>query len=93
MRNRYGKMLVCTEKIPSEIANLLIDFCSQQMYNIDKSVGKLIYYSIHFIFCQERNKKMDDDDLEAMRQAVIEACQECTDTSMLDLILKLLLTQ
>ena len=36
---------------------------------------------------------MDDDDLEAMRQAVIEAAKECTDTSMLDLVLKLLLTQ
>lgn len=36
---------------------------------------------------------MDDDDLEAMRQAVKEAAQECKDTSMLDLILKLLLTQ
>ena len=36
---------------------------------------------------------MDDDDLEGLRQAVIEAAQECTDTSMLDLILKLLLTQ
>ena len=36
---------------------------------------------------------MDDDDLEAMRQAVIEAAQECRDTSMLDLVLKLLLIQ
>ena len=36
---------------------------------------------------------MDDDDLEAMRQAVIEAAKECTDTSMLDLVLKLLLMQ
>ena len=36
---------------------------------------------------------MDDDDLEGMRQAVIEAARECKDTSMLDLILKLLLTQ
>ena len=56
MRNRYEKMPIFTEKMPSKTANLLIDFRPQQMYNIDKSVGKLIYYSIHFIFCQERNK-------------------------------------
>ena len=36
---------------------------------------------------------MDEDDLEGLRQAVIEAAKECTDTSMLDLILKLLLIQ
>ena len=90
MRNQYGNM-------PIQTANMLIDFCSQQMYNNGNStipVGKLAYYSIHFMICQERNKKiMDDDDLEAMRQAVKEAVQECKDTSMLDLILKLLLTQ
>ena len=36
---------------------------------------------------------MDDDDLECMRQAVKEAAQECTDISMLDLVLKLLLME
>ncbi len=36
---------------------------------------------------------MDDDDLECLRQAVIEAAQECTDNSMLDLVLKLLLAK
>lgn len=34
-----------------------------------------------------------DDDLVFLVQAVIEAVKECTDTSMLDLILKLLLMQ
>lgn len=52
-------------------------------------VGKLIYYSTHFVFCQERNKKMDDD-IEVLRQAVMEAAKECTDPDMLDLVYKLL---
>lgn len=31
-----------------------------------------------------------DDDLEVLRQAVIEAAKECTDTDTLDLVFKLL---
>lgn len=56
-----------------------------------------MYYNIHLIFCQERNsKKMkDDNDPErmALRQMIATEIADCTDTSFLDFIYKLIINE
>ena len=52
---------------------------------------KLIYYTTLYNFCQEKGFIIMDDDLVILVQAVIEAVKECTDTSMLELVLELLI--
>jgi hypothetical protein len=52
---------------------------------------KLIYYTTLFNSCQEKGFIIMDDDLVILVQAVIEAVKECTDASMLELVLELLL--
>ena len=85
--------------MPIYTANMLIDFRSQQVYNIDNFTifqlenWLIIAYILFFVKSKKGTKIMDEDDLEGLRQAVKEAAQECTDTSMLDLVLKLLLME
>lgn len=52
--------------------------------------NKLIYYIIHFIFCQERATNMDDDILSALKEMLIELVNQCNDLDVLDMIYKLL---
>ena len=53
----------------------------------------IIAYILFFVKSKKGTKIMDDDALVMLVQAVIEAVKECTDASMLDLVLKLLLMQ
>ena len=53
---------------------------------------KLTHYNIKIIFCQERNFIMDDPDLLALRHLIKEALEECTDTSLLDMVYKILIS-
>ena len=52
-----------------------------------------MHYNTIYMICQERNQNMKDDDPErnALRQMIVSAAENCTDTATLDLIYKLLL--
>jgi hypothetical protein len=75
----------------------MIDFQALWVYNLaikencpNIQKNKHNYYTKNFIFCQERNEKMDDPGTDVLRALIIQAVNACMDSDLLDLIFKLL---
>ena len=78
-------MPIRTVNLPSETANLLIDFHDFSLYNYTKIIA-MRYYTTKYKICQERITTMDDPDIEAMRKMVAKALKKCSDIDLLNLI-------
>ena len=94
MRIQSVNLRIRAVNLSIKTANFLVAFHSQQVYNsITISFQNILinYCSTYILFCQERNKTMEDDDIIAEKEVALKALEECEDPKLIDLIFKLLI--